>query len=57
MAPDGKNLYVVNVSGGTIAQYAISPATGALSARPVSTARTVSAPEAIALSPTARTPT
>jgi 6-phosphogluconolactonase len=51
VAPNGKNLYVVNVSGGTIAQYAISPATGALSARPVSTARTGSAPEAIALSP------
>jgi DNA-binding beta-propeller fold protein YncE len=51
VAPDGKNLYVVNVRGATIAQYAISPATGALSARPVSTARTVPAPEAIALSP------
>ena len=51
VAPDGKNLYVVNNSGATIAQYAISPATGALSARPVSTARTVPAPEAIALSP------
>jgi len=51
VAPDGKSLYVVNVSGATIAQYAISPATGALSARPVSTARTVPAPEAIALSP------
>jgi DNA-binding beta-propeller fold protein YncE len=51
VAPDGKNLYVVNVSGATIAQYAISLATGALSARPVSTARTGPAPEAIALSP------
>jgi DNA-binding beta-propeller fold protein YncE len=51
VAPDGKNLYVVNVSGATIAQYAISPATGELSARPVSTAATVPAPEAIALSP------
>jgi DNA-binding beta-propeller fold protein YncE len=51
VAPDGKNLYVINVSGGTIARYAISPVTGALSARPVSTARTVPAPEAIALSP------
>lgn len=51
VAPDGRNLYVVNVSAGTIAQYAISPATGGLSARPVSTARTVAAPEAIALSP------
>jgi 6-phosphogluconolactonase (cycloisomerase 2 family) len=51
VAPDGKNLYVVTVDDDTIAQYAISPRTGALSARPVSTARTVSAPEAIALSP------
>jgi DNA-binding beta-propeller fold protein YncE len=51
VAPDGKNLYVVNVASATIAQYAISPATGALSARPVSTAATVPAPEAIALSP------
>jgi DNA-binding beta-propeller fold protein YncE len=51
VAPDGKNLYVVNVSGAAIAQYAISPATGELSARPVSTAATVPAPEAIALSP------
>jgi DNA-binding beta-propeller fold protein YncE len=50
VAPDGKSLYVVNVRGATITQYAISPATGALSARPVSTARTVPAPEAIALS-------
>ena len=51
VTPGGKNLYVVNVSGATIAQYAISPATGALSARPASTAATVPAPEAIALSP------
>jgi DNA-binding beta-propeller fold protein YncE len=51
VAPDGTNLYVITVGDDTIAQYAISPATGALSARPVSTARTVPAPEAIALSP------
>ena len=51
VTPDGKNLCVVNVRSATIAQYAISPATGALSARPVSTAATVPAPEAIALSP------
>jgi DNA-binding beta-propeller fold protein YncE len=49
VAPDGKNLYVVGDA--IIAQYAISPRTGALSARPVSTARTVPVPEAIALSP------
>jgi DNA-binding beta-propeller fold protein YncE len=51
VAPDGKNLYVVNNSGATIAQYAINPTTGALSARPVSAARTVRGPEAIALNP------
>jgi len=51
VAPDGKNLYVITVTDDTIAQYAISPANGALSARPVSTARTVPVPEAIALSP------
>jgi DNA-binding beta-propeller fold protein YncE len=51
MAPDGKSAYVLTVDNNTIAQYAISPATGALSARPVSTAATVPAPEAIALSP------
>jgi len=45
---------VITVGDDTIAQYAISPATGALSARPVSTARTVPAPEAIALSPDGR---
>jgi hypothetical protein len=38
------------VPGDAIAQYAISPATGALSARPVSTAATGPALEAIALS-------
>lgn len=49
VAPDGKSLYVVNVSGATIAQDAISLRTGALSARPVSTSGTVPTPEAIAL--------
>ena len=57
VAPDGKNLYVVNVGDATIAQYAISPATGALSARPVSTAATVPAPRRSRSAPTARTPT
>ena len=35
----------------TVSVFRISPATGALSARPVSTAATVPVPEAIALSP------
>ena len=51
VTPDGKNLYVITVANATISQYGISPATGALSARPVSTARTVPVPEALALSP------
>jgi DNA-binding beta-propeller fold protein YncE len=51
VAPDGKNLYVITVANATISQYRISPHSGALSARPVSTARTVPYPEALALSP------
>ena len=51
VTPDGKNLYVITVANATISQYRISPHSGALSARPVSTARTVPYPEALALSP------
>jgi DNA-binding beta-propeller fold protein YncE len=51
ITPDGKNLYVITVGDNTIAQYRINPATGALSAKPASTAATVLHPEAIALAP------
>jgi hypothetical protein len=51
ITPDGKNLYVITVGGDTIGQYRINPATGALSAKPASTAATVLHPEAIALAP------
>jgi Lactonase, 7-bladed beta-propeller len=54
VSPQGTSAYAVdNLSNtaGAVSQYTLNPATGALSARPVSTARTVPAPEAIALSP------
>ena len=65
VAPDGRYLYITSgkapmgskgsrctalAKASTVSVFGISPATGALSARPVSTAATVPVPEAIALS-------
>jgi DNA-binding beta-propeller fold protein YncE len=52
LAPKGsKGKCTASAKANTVSVFGISPATGALSAKPVSTGRTVPAPEAIALSP------
>jgi DNA-binding beta-propeller fold protein YncE len=52
LAPKGsKGKCAASAKANTVSVFRISPATGALSATPVSTAATVPAPEAIALSP------
>ena len=51
VSPDGKSAYVTNLDDGTVSQYTIDPATGALSPMTPATVGAGSGPFAVAVSP------